>query len=440
MAPEADRCARGRARRRVRGRFGGRILSLPFRIALLALLALAATPPPPAEAGEPTVILLSLDGVRHDQPDRAELEGLGRMARDGARADALVPVFPSSTFTNHVSLATGTYADVHGIVGNRFLDPEEGEFDYDNDASFLLAEPLWAAAERQGVRAAAFFWVGSETPWHGVAASYRKTPFDSGVGEAEKVAQILAWLDLPAAERPRLIVSWWHGTDHVGHEDGPDSEDVVAQLMRQDRQLARLIEALDERAAFDDTTLLVVSDHGMVPVATVIDARAALEKAGVKGRVFHASGMANVYLEGEGQVERAVEVLRGLDLDAWQREELPVQLRYTHPRAGDVVALARPGQAILSSWAGLGLRHRAVSLTGGTVGVHGYDPASTDDVHGIFFALGRGVAPGQRFGEVRTIDVAASVAALLGIEPPSSNEGKPLPFDLSPPPPPSARR
>ena len=132
-------------------------------------------------------------------------------------------MYPSSTFPGHVSLATGATPAVHGIVDNRFWDRARRErFDYSNDASWIEAEPLWAAAERQGVPAATFFWVGSETDWRGVGARYRVAPFDAKIGEAEKVAQILAWLDLPARERPRLVMSWWHGADHAGHANGPD--------------------------------------------------------------------------------------------------------------------------------------------------------------------------------------------------------------------------
>ena len=82
------------------------------------------------------------------------------------RAGRMRPVFPSNTFPNHVSLATGTYPDRHGILDNRFWDRQKGLYNYSRgaDDSWLEAEPLWAAAERQGVRAATFFWVGSEQP------------------------------------------------------------------------------------------------------------------------------------------------------------------------------------------------------------------------------------------------------------------------------------
>ena len=222
----------------------------------------------PVRAIEPTVVVLSLDGVRHDYLDLPGLPGFSRIADEGLRAGRLVPVFPSSTFTNHVSLATGATAEAHGIVGNRFVDAELGDFDYGNDARFIDAEPIWAAAERQGVRAATFFWVGSETDWRSQGATYRRQPFDTEIQERDKVAQILAWLDLPAAERPRLIMSWWHGADAAGHEHGPDHEEVLASLRGQDAELVRLLAAFDRRDLWRDLTLVLVSDHGMVAVET----------------------------------------------------------------------------------------------------------------------------------------------------------------------------
>ena len=96
--------------------------------ALGLLLLLSPAPGVAAEQGaaaegDPTVILLSFDGVRHDYLDRGGLPALERIARTGARARSLTPVFPASTFPSHVALATGAHADRHGIVGNRFYDP-----------------------------------------------------------------------------------------------------------------------------------------------------------------------------------------------------------------------------------------------------------------------------------------------------------------------------
>lgn len=380
-----------------------------------------------AAAAAPLVIVLSFDGMRHDMPGREGLPALQRMAREGARAAALVPVFPSSTFPNHVSLATGTYPDRHGIVGNRFLDPKRGLFDYGNDAAFLQAEPLWAAAERQGVRAAVFFWVGSETDWHGIGASYRRVPFDSRVTEQEKVAQILAWWDLPPGQRPGLVMSWWHGVDHVAHRHGPESRQVTLQLQQQDAALGQLLAGLDARHAWGDTTLLVVSDHGMTTLGHSVDLHEVLGDAGVGARVFHAGGTARIYLERPARADEVVALLDRLQgVHAYRAGAVPERLRDRHPtRTGDVVAMIDPPRYFTRAGGKYDRWQQISALWGNHVGGHGYDPR-LPAMQGSFLALGRGIPPGTALAKVRAVDVAPTVARLLGIDPPAQCEGRPI--------------
>jgi arylsulfatase A-like enzyme len=399
-------------------------------LALALSLALAA-----AAHARPVVILLSFDGVRHDYLDQGRLPAFERIAREGARAEALVPVFPSTTFPSHVSLATGAPPDVHGIVANAFVDAKLGAFDYGNDARFLDAEPLWAAAERQGVPAAVFFWVGSETDWRGVGARHRMTPFDGRVGEEEKVAQILAWLDLPEPERPGLVMAWWHGADHAGHEHGPDADRTREALREQDRILGTLLAGLDARNAWPETTLLIVSDHGMTAYARTVDVRAVLAEAGVRTRrVIHALATAQVHLAQPEDAPRAAAALRAVPgVSAWPRAELPAALRYRHARVGDVVALAEPPLALLSAGSRGARFGWLARLLGRSPGAHGYDPAEHPAMHGIFVALGRGVPKGARLPRVRALDVAPTVAGLLGIAPPAQCEGAPIPLEPAEP-------
>lgn len=402
-----------------RARFGALVVC-PVLVALLALA-------PPALAAAPSVVLLSLDGVRFDQIDAAGLPAFGRMQREGARAERLQVVFPSLTFPNHVALATGAPVDRHGIVMNAFEEAGGRRFFYDNDASWIEAEPVWAAAERQGVKAATFFWVGSETPWRGVAASHRRAPFDESVSETEKVRQILAWLDLPEAERPRLVLSWWHGTDSLAHRLGPGAPRVAERLREQDAALGELLAGLDARGRLADTTLIVVSDHGMSEASQAIDPATALRRAGIDARVQPAGGMAQVWLADPAQRTRAIETLRALPgLQVHARDALPAAWRYAHPtRTGDLVLLASPPHVIVEPGAAPGLVARIVRALSVARGAHGFDPGLRE-MGGILLAIGRGVPAGARLGEVHVLDVAASVCALLGIDPPAASEGRPI--------------
>ncbi len=382
---------------------------------LLAALAGAGT----AVAGPPAVILLSLDGVRADYPDRGALPGFARLAREGARAEKLEPVFPPITFPSHVTLATGAAVERHGIVANDFRDAVRGRFHYVNDASWQEAEPIWVAAERQGVPSALFFWVGSEGPWQGTSARIYEHPFDSGVSEAKKVDRILSWLDLPPAQRPRLVLSWWHGADAAGHRFGPDSAAVNAALAEQDAQLVRLLEGLDAREAWADTTLVLVSDHGMADVSEGVSLGGVLAGKGIEAQVIPSGGIASIHLADASKREEARAALAALPgVEVFPSDALPAAWRYGPARRlGDLVAVTSPPRVFRE-----GTLERVAATLGRRRGAHGYD-AKRADMGGIFFAIGRGVVAGTKLPPVSSLDVAPTVARLLGIEPPRDAEG-----------------
>ncbi|MBW1684273.1 MAG: alkaline phosphatase family protein, partial [Deltaproteobacteria bacterium] len=254
-----------------------------------ALLAGAA-----ASAGAPTVILLSLDGTPARAARTPALETLSELARRGAAAERLTPVFPTNTFPNHVTLVTGVSPERHGIVNNVFLDPKRGLFRKSDDPTWIEAEPLWSIAARYGIVSASYYWVGSEGPWRsGHGPRYWKR-FDASTPDREKVEQILAWLDLePEQERPCLITAWFPGADSAGHRFGPDAPEVWRALERQDAAIGRLVSGLDARRAFEHTTLLVVSDHGMLEVERRVDLDAALDAADLPATVWGGGGFAS---------------------------------------------------------------------------------------------------------------------------------------------------
>ena len=370
--------------------------------------------------------MLSWDGVRHDYPELAGFPGLSRLQNEGARARRLTPVYPSNTFPGHVSIATGTYPDVHGIVDNHFLDRERGVFRYGDAADWIMAEPLWIAAERQGVPAATYFWVGSASDWRGARARYRAAPFDADRSELDKVSQILAWLVLPEGERPRLIMSYWVGADTAGHRYGPDSGRVVEQLQDQDAQLTRLLAGIDELGLWDRLTLFVVSDHGMTKTNRWLDVRGVLQEAGIEARVF-GGALAHVFLDDPDDLADAAQALFAVQ-PAWAytREQVPASWRVRYPgRTGDLMMTTEPPYSFTRP-RGLGGKVAPVlARMGWTLGGHGYLP-HLPDMGGVFMALGRGVPAGGKLPAVHQVDIAPTVARLLSIDPPLQTEGQPI--------------
>src|SRR5687767_8370331 len=167
---------------------------------------------------KPSLVLLSFDGFRADYLNRFDLPNFRRFIARGTRADAMRPVFPSTTFPNHYSLVTGLHPGHHGIVENGFFDPaRNAAYSFRNEAtvtdgSWYGGEPIWVTAERQGMVAASFFWPGSEAAIKGVRpTSWNK--YDGTIPNADRVATVLEWLRRPAEQRPHVITLYFSDVD-----------------------------------------------------------------------------------------------------------------------------------------------------------------------------------------------------------------------------------
>ena len=214
------------------------------------------------------VVMLSMDGWRWDYARRVPTPNLDRIAAQGVKAAYMIPAFPTKTFPNHYSMATGLYPGNHGIVANNFFCPELnmtfrlGDRTTVENPVFYGGEPIWVTAEEQGLITASYFWVGSEAPIQGIQPTYWKR-FDGSVPLAAQIDTVIYWLNLPLEKRPRLITFYSHQPDSHGHDYGPDSPQVDAMLVKLDSLVGVLMHKLSELPIANRINLIVTSDHGM---------------------------------------------------------------------------------------------------------------------------------------------------------------------------------
>lgn len=394
----------------------------------LAALGWAACAPAPAAVPGPVtaaegraVVLVSLDGFRWDYLDRPEARRLRALAATGVRADALVPSFPTKTFPNHYTIVTGLYPAHHGMVANRMWDPDLGE-------TFTMAkapygrwwggEPIWVTAERQGKRAAAMFWPGSEA----VIAGYRPTfweRYDGRVPNAERVDRVLAWLRLPPAERPAMITLYFSDTDNAGHDRGPDpGPELSAAIARVDSAVGRLLDGIAAAGLGDRVDVIVVGDHGMVATSpervVYLDDYIDLDAV----TVVDPTPAAALW----PKPGREDEVMRGLagvrHARAWRKDEIPERLHYRDSRRiAPILVLADEGWSIGARRDSVRARE-AGWYVGGT---HGYDDTTTS-MRTVFVAAGPSFARGARVPAFRNVHVYPLLTRILGLEP-APNDG-----------------
>ena len=200
------------------------------------------------------------------------VESMDRLAAEGVRAHSLSPVFPTLTFPNHYSIATGLFPSNHGLVANAFPSLDRQRF-YSlrdpsavGDGSWYGGEPAWVATESSGMVAAAFFFVGTEAEIGGIRPTYWQS-FDSTIPGDARVTQVLEWLNLPDETRPHFITLYFEDVDSAGHQFGPNSVQTGVAVSRVDQYLGQLLAGIEQTPVSGNVTVVLVSDHGMSTVA-----------------------------------------------------------------------------------------------------------------------------------------------------------------------------
>ncbi|MFH4980323.1 hypothetical protein AB6A40_007032 [Gnathostoma spinigerum] len=182
----------------------------------------------------PPLVLISLDGFWAQYLERGLAPNLESVAECGVRAKYMRPVFPTKTFPNHYSIATGLYPESHGIIDNRMWDPSvEGEnFKASTTVpGFYLGEPIWNTVIKNGQKSAVFFWPGSEAEVGGLKPTYFMK-YNGSVPFSTRVDQIVQWLLLPEDQRPSFVAAYISQPDENGHKYGPFSEKVTLETYR----------------------------------------------------------------------------------------------------------------------------------------------------------------------------------------------------------------
>ncbi len=391
----------------------------------------------PEQVDKPYVVLVSLDGFKAEYLDRFDLPNLRQLMKRGTRARAMVPVFPSLTFPNHYSLVTGLQPSRHGIVANRFYDPERREaYAYTDlkavtDGTWYRGEPIWVTAEKQGMVSACFFWPGSEAAVRGIRPTIWNR-YDDNVPNAARVKTVLDWLQLPAERRPHIITLYFSELDSVTHEESVDAPEVEQAAKSLDQAVGQLADGIDKLPVRDKVFLLITSDHGMVntwPTQTIrldtlLDATELADiHTAFSGPVasIHVKGGANRARELRDRIN--TKLARG---NAYLREELPERFHYQRdPRAGDVVVvmdeawtLSVPRPPALESTSTSDARPPQ-----GVRGEHGWDN-SFPSMRAIFLAVGPGIREGAIVPEVENVDVYPLMTELLGITPSADLDGR----------------
>lgn len=374
-----------------------------------------------AQPDKPYVILVSFDGFRYDYVKNFNPPHFKEFIAGGAQAEAMIPSFPSKTFPNHYSLVTGLVPGHHGLVDNSFYDRGRKQF-YSmrdkakvSDPYYYGGVPLWELAKKNNMKSASFFWVGSELTDEQRRPDYF-FPFDDKVDPRKRVAQVIDWLKLPAAERPHMITLYFSFPDHEAHEFGPNAPETKQAVLRADSLLGELM--IGVKATQLPVNVILVSDHGMseltVAQETYIFLGKLINRKDTSVVAVNGGTQTHLYIRNKQKRDSLYSALKSNEKNfkVLKREEFQPQWKYQTDRTGDLMIVAAEGHYIRE---GSGEQFSPNMKPGSKFGVHGYDPEQVPDMRGIFYAQGPNIKRGFVLKPFQNIHVYPLIVKILGL-------------------------
>jgi len=373
-----------------------------------------------AAAVAPTVVMLAFDGLAPSLIESEVPPALQRIQSEGAFSHHVIPEFPSSDSVSTFTLSTGCRPATHGIVNDEFIDAKRGFYNGELDSSWLTdCEHLHSAAQRQGLQVATWDW------------------FDAN-GEAphasseDRVAAIIQTLQLPPSERPRLMIAHFDGPQDVVRTADLRTDAARQAILRVDAIVGEVMQAIAALPPSDPVTLLVTTNHGLLPVWTEVNLTRILRDHGLDIE-FAAAGMtAFLYIRNPEDRQPAIVALSShpRQFQIYLKEAMPPELNIgTSDRVGDFILVANPPYIIESErrwWSGTAwlapwlptLPFARPFLRAAA----GYPP-SVRGMPGVLYAWGAGVPQKREIPRLKLIDLHPTICRMLGINPGNPVDG-----------------
>jgi predicted AlkP superfamily pyrophosphatase or phosphodiesterase len=428
------------------------------------------------------VVIICIDGCPAYllEDPKSPIPNLRQLAHDGVAAAGMRVVNPSVTWPNHTSLVTGLRPDKHGVLANGILTRHGTlatvTIDPRHDQAELIHGPtLFDVAHEAGLTTAAINWpctrnsptIDDNFPDVPEALTYT-TPrlrdelaaegaFPPGMKDFIKNLsspqrdQIWTEATRLAIKRrkPSLTVLHLLNVDGTHHQFGPQTPSGHTAIALADACVGRVLDALNEAGIRDQTAVLIVADHGFTLTPKAIKPNALLRREGFltagrdgkveepRAHVVPEGGMGLLYFTDPGltaeeqqRIRRVFEGHEGIAqvVEPQQFSQFGLPNPKANQQMADLALFAKDGFGF-SGKADGEVIVASGEPSGVVAGNHGFD-ANLKKMNAVFVASGAGLKTGVRLDEIANIDVAPTVAALLGLALPTA-EGRLLTEALS---------
>ncbi|XP_033178652.1 bis(5'-adenosyl)-triphosphatase enpp4 isoform X3 [Bombus impatiens] len=381
----------------------------------------------------PKLLVISYDAFRYDYFDRTPF--MNKLKHEGTYADYMMNIFVTKTFPNHHTMATGLYAETHGVVDNEFYDPASGnttKYSYNLYHYNNRILPIWTVNQKAGAqrRSGTMMWPGGIYEYQGISPTFAQN-FNETVPWEERIDTLISWFVHPI-HPINFGILYIEEPDYHGHVigiKGPQFDDILRKLDNITRYLHNKI----EYHGLHDLNVVHLSDHGMATVKLdrIIDLTKYINSSDYK---FVGTSPGLHIFPNPGKEEIIYQTLKQAALKSktfrvFKRDEIPKKYHYgNNTRIGPIFVIAEIGYAFQNLLDNIEYYKKKFNITGylclvtsdSEFGLHGYDNEAIE-MHPFFFANGPAFMPKCKLEPFNNLDLFPLFCKILDLQCPIGN-------------------
>lgn len=255
------------------------------------------------------VIVISIDAMIYS--DIAEFEKLpnfSAITKHKAIAKHIYCIYPTYTYPCHTTIMTGCYPDKHGIYHNEVFDLNAKSAKWFWYRKYIKRKTMLDIAKEAGLTTACVSWpveggadadyvigeIWTEKPDEDPDNIFRTANTEKAEHIYKKNKHLLNWMKTPAFDyftastandiireaNPDLMFIHFSYLDHQRHNNGFETEKNINAIKFIDDRLGDIIEAVKDTGTFEDTTFILLGDHGHMNVKKVFNINEVLRQKG----------------------------------------------------------------------------------------------------------------------------------------------------------------
>lgn len=375
---------------------------------------------------------MSYDAFRNEYFDRNVTDFTNSLRHNFTSAKFLRNVFPTKTFPNHHSIATGVYPEDHGVMANKLFDftlQRPLNYSYELFHYEGKIKPIWILNELSGGASGCMMWPGSDFDYDGISCTHNRH-YNISENYTERIDEVFNWI-LDEKTPANLIMFYIEEPDFHAHAFGPESQTITDLVAKLDTVTEYFHKKIQDHNLGERVSVIHLSDHGMdsLELQNCIDLNAIIGNDTVK---YY--GTTPILQIVPNNLAETNSIYKKLLDESKKKGTFNVYINTTMPerwhfqnnhRVGPITAVANLGYGFQDMFSSAEWYKKAynISVTPTTkYGVHGYDNAY-ESMHPIFYAYGHMIKSENVVEPFDTVDLYYLFCEILGVEPPGYLDG-----------------